>query len=90
MAHRVANLAFLKPDFENLFFYVFDFFEVFGFISNIKKVRRNLAFYGLFSEQYCTNLLVKAMWPTNRLCNVTVALRNSGSLLVYSCRSHVL
>ena len=39
-------------------------------------------FSGLFSELYCTNLLVKAISSTN---DVIVALRNSGSFLFCSC-----
>jgi len=104
----VANLAFLKPDFERLAFFkrvwlffknqimpdkiwlFLSFFEVFGFISKTKLPDEIWYFSGFISEQYCTNLLVKAMWPTNWLCDVTVDLPNSGSFLFCSCRSHVL
>ena len=103
----VANLAFLKPDCENLAFLTclaffqrperagqiwlfLEFFLKFGFISNTKKIRQNLFYSGYFSEHLCTNLLVKAIRPTNCLCDVTVTLCNSGSLLFWSRRFHVL
>jgi len=75
----VANLAFLKPDFERLAFFkrvwlffknqimpdkiwlFLSFFEVFGFISKTKLPDEIWYFSGFISEQYCTNLLVKAM-----------------------------
>ena len=40
---RVANLAFLKPDFEILFF-----LNTFGFFRKSEKDRQNLAFSGFF------------------------------------------
>jgi len=61
------------------------FFEVLALFKKSNKARWNPAFSGFFSEQCCTNLLVKAMSPANWLCDVKVALRNSGSFLFCSC-----
>jgi len=43
-ASRVANLAFLKPDFE-----ILAFFEHLWLFLEMKKARQNLAFSGFFS-----------------------------------------